>query len=142
MTGAIRIRDEILEVLYWLRGEGIHEEVRPGDLRPFVQLDPDDTRRHLEALAASGILERRVEEAAAAGSSAPGSRHAHPSAGACYRLTERGLQEAARRFVEAFAPMLGQGHGSACAPDCECRDPAHPDVDCPTHGSRAHEPPS
>jgi hypothetical protein len=90
MSDTIRIRDEILEVLYWLRGEGIHEEVRPDDLRPFVGLEPETARRHLEAL----------------------------------------------------APLLGQGHGTACAPGCECQDPAHPDQDCPTHGLRAHAHPS
>lgn len=125
-TDAIRIRDEILEVLYWLKGEGIREEIGPRDLRPFVQLQPDEVREHLEVLAASGLLERGD------GPSANGSDEGR------YRLSERGSAEAGRRFVEAFAPILGQGHGTACAPGCECLDPTHPDESCPTHGSPAH----
>lgn len=116
-------RDEILEVLYWLRGEGLHEEVRPRDLRPFLDLDSASVSGHLEALAAAGLVERRGGDVRGSGDPA-------------YRLTETGASEAGRRFVESFAELLGQGHGTACAPDCDCQDPAHPDEHCPTHGSR------
>lgn len=123
MTDVIHARDEILEVLYWLHGEGLHEAVRAEDLEPFVALGSEAAREHLEALAGAGLLER-VPVAAEGG---PGA----------YRLTDRGVREAGRRFVESFAPLLAQGHGTTCAPDCECRDPARPDADCPTHGVQA-----
>lgn len=119
MPEPLKIRDEILEVLYWMRGEGLGDDVRPDDLRAFVGAAPEETLEHLEALAAQGLLERR-----------PG------AGGTAYRLTEEGGREAGRRFVESFAEMLGQGHGTACAPGCECESLDHPAADCPTHGHR------
>lgn len=121
MGDAIRKRDEILEVLYWMRGEGLGEAVRPAELRPLVGLEEAETRIEMEALAAAGLLEETV-----------------PGRDPAYRLTEVGAREAGRRFVESFADMLGQGHGTACAPGCECESLAEPAEDCPTHGRRAH----
>lgn len=120
MDDAIRKRDEILEVLYWMRGEGLREAVRPADLRPLVGLEETDARREMEALAAAGLLE------------ATG-----PEEDPAYRLTKVGGREAGRRFVESFADILGQGHGTACAPGCECETLGA--ADCPTHGGHAHE---
>lgn len=119
MGDPIRIRDEILEVMYWLRGEGLYEVVSAADLRPFVGLDAAASAEHLAALAAAGLVERDEEDAG-------------------YRLTEEGGREAGRRFVESFSEMLGQGHGTACAPGCECESPEEPAEDCPTHGTHAH----
>lgn len=120
MPDEIRARDDILEVLYWMRGEGLADRVRPADLRPLVGLGSGESRRHLDALVDVGLLER-------AG-----------SAEATYRLTESGAREAKRRFAESFAEMLGQGHGAACAPGCACESPEDPAPDCPTHGRHAH----
>lgn len=126
MVDSIRVRDEILEVLYWLRGEGIHDAVRAEDLEPFLGIEPGVAREHLAALAAAGLLEL-----------VPVPEEGDDEADA-YGLTDRGSREAGRRFVESFSPLLAQGHGTACAPDCECQDPARPDADCPTHGSHTH----
>lgn len=119
MSEPIRVRDEVLEVMYWLKGEGIRAAVGPTDLRTFVDIDPDAAREHLSVLHRAGLLEA-VDE-----SSEP-----------AYRLSERGEREAGRRFVESFAPYLGQGHGTACAPGCACESLDDPAVDCPTHGHR------
>lgn len=122
MDDAIKKRDEILEVVYWMRGEGLRETVRPADLRPLVGLEESEARVEMEALAAAGLLEET-----------------NLGDGPAYRLTEVGAREAGRRFVESFADMLGQGHGTACAPGCECESLENPAPDCPTHGRRAHE---
>lgn len=120
MDDSIRKRDEILEVVYWLRGEGLREAVRPADLRPLVGLEEAEARNQMEALAAAGLLERS------------------PGEDPAYRLTDTGSREAGRRFVESFAGILGRGHGTACAPGCECESLHAPDADCPTHGRHAH----
>lgn len=122
MDDAIRKRDEILEVVYWMRGEGLREAVRPADLTPLVGLEEAEARAEMESLAEIGLLE------------VAGSRD-DPA----YRLTEVGAREAGRRFVESFADMLGRGHGTACAPGCECESLEEPAADCPTHGRRAHD---
>jgi len=121
MGDTIRARDEILEVVYWMRGEGLGEAVRPADLRPLVGLDAGETRDHMDALVGAGLLEREEE-----------------GGDPVYRLTEEGGREAGRRFVESFAEMLGQGHGTACAPGCACESLDDPAEDCPTHGRHAH----
>ncbi|MDX1623049.1 MAG: hypothetical protein R3199_03620 [Gemmatimonadota bacterium] len=121
MGDAIRKRDEILEVVYWMRGEGLREAVRPSELRPLVGLEETEARTEMDALVDAGLLEKADRGDAVA-----------------YRLTEVGEREAGRRFVESFSEMLGQGHGTACAPGCECESPGEPADDCPTHGKHAH----
>lgn len=120
MSDVARKRDEMLEVIYWLRGEGLREDVRPLDLRTFLGLEPAEALDLMESLAGAGLLERVLGS--------------EPT----FRLTEDGALEAGRRFVESFADLLGQGHGTACAPGCACESGEHPAEDCPTHGRHAH----
>jgi hypothetical protein len=41
-------RDEILQLMFWLKGEGILEDVAPEDLRRFLQTDPGRLEERLE----------------------------------------------------------------------------------------------
>lgn len=100
----LRTQDEILQVLFWMRGEELGEEVRPGELEVF--LTPDENRDLEPAflrLEEKGLLQRVGE-----------------GAGAAYRLTEQGLLEGGRRFADEFADMAGQAHGTCSDPDCAC----------------------
>lgn len=106
---ALRQRDDILQVLYWMEGEGLAGEVRPADLTPFVGGDEAAVAGHLETLRRQGYLE--------AAGTGPGR----------YRLSVIGRTEGRRRFVEEFAPLLRQGHGECHDPACDCHltgDPA------------------
>ena len=97
----LRRRDEMLQVLFWMRGEGLGEVVRPRELTGFLDGPEPDFRRLLEQLVEDGLARED---------------------GGGFRLTESGLAEGRRRFVEEFAPLLRQGHGECNDPDCPCHD--------------------
>lgn len=105
----LRAQDEILQVLFWMRGEELGEVVRPEDLEVFLTPREDrDLTPAFRRLAEKGL----VEEAEEAG-------------GPAFRLTEEGLLEGGRRFADEFADIAGQAHASCNDPDCACQsDPA------------------
>lgn len=100
---ALRWRDEILGVLYWLRGEGIMPDAAAGDLSGFLVADPAALRDQLERLADEGYLSR-----SGAGE------------GARYALSDLGGREGGRVFADDFAELTGAAHGE-CGPGCSCQ---------------------
>lgn len=99
---ALRWRDEILGVLFWLRGEGIMADAGVSDLGGFLVADSDTLQYHLERLAAEGYLRRDGDDD-----------------NARYRLSESGSEEGARVFADDFAELTGSAHGE-CGPGCSC----------------------
>ncbi len=96
-------RDEILQLMYWLKGEGILANVASDDLRRFLEADPGRLGERLAQLVQDGYLEP-----------APGN-------GGRYRLSALGIEEGRRRFVDEFAPFLGrESHGECGDAACEC----------------------
>jgi hypothetical protein len=96
--------DEILELLYWLEGEGFGGAATLESMTRFLDQPGDHVDAALAHLERVGSIER---------------------VGAEYRLTVIGRREAARRFADTFAPLLGQGHAECNDPDCDCHtDPA------------------
>ena len=110
----LHLRDEILQVLYWLKGEGLQEEASAEQLAVFLPASNDELEPVIRSMVTIGMLE-------------PGK-----GAGTC-RLNELGLAEGGRRFAEAFADAgLGiQGHGT-CMPGCDCE--LHGPEACSLHG--------
>ncbi len=104
---ALRWRDEILGVLYWLRGEGIMDDAAVGDLSGFLVADPGVLGDQLERLVAAGYLGRT-----GAGEDAR------------YGLSELGGREGGRVFADDFAELTGAAHGE-CGPGC---------LNCQQHG--------
>ncbi len=100
---AIYWRDEILQVMYWLKGEGLGEDVAPDDLLRFLETDPGRLGERLAQLVEEGYLDR-----------VPGDRVRH-------RLSALGIAEGRRRFLDEFAPFLGRESHNECGdPECEC----------------------
>ena len=100
---AIYWRDEILQVMYWLKGEGLGEDVAPDDLLRFLEADPGRLGERLVELVEDGYLDPL-----------PGDR-------VRYRLSALGIAEGRRRFLDEFAPFLGRESHSECGdPECEC----------------------
>jgi len=96
-------RDEILQLMYWLRGEGLLEEVAADDLRRFLAADPGRVEERLAQLVQEGFLEPA------------------PEAKGRYQLSALGVEEGRRRFVDEFAPFLGrESHGECGDPACAC----------------------
>lgn len=103
----LRWRDEILGVLYWLRGEGIMDDAAVGDLSGFLVADPCVLADQLERLVATGYLGR---------TGAGGATR--------YSLSELGGREGGRVFADDFAELTGAAHGE-CGPGC---------LNCQQHG--------
>lgn len=113
----IRRQDEILELLYWLEGEGFAagSSTRAGLVRFLAQPEKEVTR------ALGRLMDREDVSLRDDGE---------------YRLTENGRREAARRFAAEFAPLLSQGHGECSDPDCDCHTSPNGAADC--RAGRAH----
>lgn len=96
--------DELLEVLYWMQGEGFAEEATVERLSRFLTYPRTDIVLLLDRLVARGDVDVTHGEQVR------------------YQLTSVGKREAGRRFQEAFAPLLSQGHGECNDPECDCVD--------------------
>ena len=53
-------RNEILQVLHWLRGEGFDQRVTAAALERFLGLDSSVAGQHLDALVQEGLVEPTV----------------------------------------------------------------------------------
>lgn len=92
-------RDEILQVMFWIQGEGFGEKISPELLERFLGV---------EARTAVLYLDRLVDEALLA-------RDEHGR----YELTKAGREHGARVFADEFADLTKPGHGE-CGADCWC----------------------
>jgi predicted transcriptional regulator of viral defense system len=93
-------RDEILQLLFWIQGEGFGQRIEVETLERFLTLDAVSSTAHLERLAAQGLLER-------------------DDLGG-YQLSDLGRSEGGRIFAAEFAHLTQPAHG-ACGPECWCR---------------------
>ena len=91
-------RDEVLELLFWMRGQGFGEQLSARDLAAFLVYPEVEIAATLQTLRGLGAVE--------------------PREGERYALTESGLPEARRRFVDDFREMLAEGHGE-CGFSCQ-----------------------
>ena len=95
-VAALRCRDDILQAMYWMRGEGFGEETDEQMLQSFLVVDETLLREQLEILTEEGYLEE---------------------SGGRYRLSELGVKEGGRRFADEFAGLQSTAHGD-CGPEC------------------------
>ena len=93
---ALRCRDDILQAMYWMRGEGFGEEADEGMLQSFLVVDETLLREQLEILGEEGYLEESDGR---------------------YRLSELGVKEGGRRFADEFSGLQSGAHGD-CGPEC------------------------
>jgi hypothetical protein len=108
--------DEILQVMYWLRGERLAQAVGAADLSRWVGLSAQEIAPLLARMAAAGWIQPVAGEA----SETPR-----------YELTGSGAREGGRRFADEFADLTRPGHGECADPNCECQRTGDP-ADC-TH---------
>jgi len=93
---ALRCRDDILQAMYWMRGEGFGEETDEGMLRSFLVVGEDLLQEQLGVLVEEGYLEESDGR---------------------YRLSELGVKEGGRRFADEFSGLQSTAHGD-CGPEC------------------------
>lgn len=104
-------RDEILQVLYWMLGEGLAEEAGARQIQVFLGGDEPELEQIMIQVASEGFLESRGEGR--------------------YALTELGKDAGKRSFALEFEGLLGQAHGE-CGPDCWCHKSAARAAQCAT----------
>lgn len=95
---ALYWRSEILQVLYWLRGEGFGEQVDAPLLERFLGLEARVGLQYLDRLVEEGYVERFGDR---------------------YALSETGLREGGLEFAMSFEEMTRPAHGE-CSADCWC----------------------
>ena len=95
---ALYWRSEILQVMYWLRGEGLGDVVDAPLLERFLGVDAEVGTGYLDRLVDEGYLIR---------------------VGDGFMLSQQGLEEGATEFAMSFAELTRPAHGE-CSADCWC----------------------
>ena len=95
-VSALRCRDDILQAMYWMRGEGFGEETDAQMLQSFLVVDENLLREQIEILVEENYLEE---------------------SGGRYRLSALGVKEGGRRFADEFTDLQHTAHGD-CGPNC------------------------
>lgn len=96
---ALYWREEILQVMFWIEGEGFGDELTARMLERFLGVDAKVGIRYLDQLVADGYL---------------------TTDGNVYRLSEQGRRHGSRLFADEFAEFTAPSHGE-CGPTCWCR---------------------
>jgi hypothetical protein len=96
----LRIRDEVLQAMYWMHGEGLADAPTAAELARFLAVPDEVLGPYLERFCREGWIE--------------------PTAGG-FRMTARGRDEGRRSFADEFSDMTRPGHGE-CDEDCWCHD--------------------
>ena len=96
----IRIRDELLQAMYWMRSEGLADTPSLGDLARFLAVPSETLAVYVNRFVTDGYIEPR----------GPG-----------YQLTASGEDTGKRTFAQEFADMTRPGHGE-CDEDCWCHE--------------------
>ena len=116
-------REEILQVLYWMDGEGLAQAVPFGRLIVLLNTSSENLLFHLQKNIEAGFLStenNKVSEKSAV------------------QLTLAGKKEAGSIFRNAFEGMQNAGHGE-CGPDCPfCYKDGEKTEDCVHNCADSH----
>lgn len=100
---SLQCQDEILQMMYWMRGERLGDQVTAEQLNRFLRIDEDELTAALQLLIGRGLISGASQQ---------------------YALTEQGVIEAGRRFLDEFSSVLGkEDHLSCSDPNCDCQAP-------------------
>lgn len=110
-------RSEILQVMFWLRGEGFGDLVDAGLIERFLGVDAAVGVTYLERLVEEGDLQHDGE---------------------WFTLSDSGLEQGAAEFADAFEDLLRPAHGE-CSANCWCHTSAEEAMACvATRGGHDH----
>ena len=96
-------KDEILQILYWMDGEGLGSEVPVVQVLSLLSSNEENLLYHISKLVKDGVLMANSTEI---------------SSSTLIQLSSDMKKEAGRRFSDAFQGYQKAGHGE-CGPDCE-----------------------
>lgn len=95
----LRVRDEVLQAMYWMRSEGLIEAPSIPELARFLAVDHKMLAPFLERFDRDGYLTGRE--------------------GGTWTLTQAGEEAGKRSFADEFADLTRPTHGE-CDEDCWC----------------------
>jgi hypothetical protein len=117
---ALYWRSEILQVMFWLRGEGFGDLVDAPMIEQFLGVDANIGVTYLARLVDEGYLVRD---------------------GDWFSLSDRGREEGAMEFAASFSDLTRPTHGE-CSADCWCHSSAEEASACAAeralHGEHEH----
>jgi DNA-binding MarR family transcriptional regulator len=97
---ALKVREEVLQAMYWMRSEGLAETPSAQELARFLAVPAGTLTLYLDRFVAEGHLKR---------------------ARGGYRLTAEGEELGKRSFADEFADLTRPTHGE-CDEDCWCHE--------------------
>jgi hypothetical protein len=97
---ALRVRDEVLQAMYWMRSEGLAQTPTVDELSRFLAVPAGTLGPYLDRFHADGYIEPE---------------------NAGWRLSPTGEEMGKRTFAEEFADLTKPTHGE-CDDDCWCHD--------------------
>ncbi len=104
----LRVRDEVLQAMYWMRSEMIIETPTLEELSRFLAVPPGALGKFLHRFVEDGLLEPQ---------------------GSFYVLSPTGLEQGKRTFADEMADLTRPTHGE-CDEDCWCHDSPEAAADC------------
>lgn len=108
MSDELRWQDEILQLMYWMKGERLAAEVSVAQMLRFLPVATGHLEAALARMEDSKLIMRAVNK----------------DGSVAYVLTELGATEGGRRFADEFASYLGkESHIECDDPDCDCHTP-------------------
>jgi len=112
----LRIRDEVLQAMYWMRSEGLAERPSANDLATFLAVSPTTLGAYLDRFAEEGYLDRDGE---------------------LFSLNAKGEEAGKRSFADEFADLTRPTHGE-CDADCWCHSSPEEAARCLEERANVH----
>ncbi len=104
----LRVRDEVLQAMYWMHSEGISEAPSALELSRFLAVPESVLADYLDRFVVDGLLAR---------------------SGAAYSLSDDGMATGKRTFADEMADLTRPTHGE-CDEDCWCHDSPEAAAEC------------
>ena len=104
----LRVRDEVLQAMYWMRSEGLGDAPTAAELARFLAVPAATLEVYLARFVADGDLEPR---------------------GDGFRLSTAGEDAGKRTFADEMAELTGSTHGQ-CDEDCWCHNSPEAAASC------------
>ena len=113
----LRVRDEVLQAMYWMRSEGLGDDPTAQELSRFLAVPAATLAVFLERFVDDGLL---------------------ASSGGGYALSPAGEQAGKRTFADEMSELTGSTHGQ-CDEDCWCHNSPEEAASClEERGGHAH----
>ncbi len=107
----LRVRDEVLQAMYWMHSEAISTTPDAEELSRFLAVPEGVLTAYLERFVEDGLLRR------------------NDNGHACYELSLTGMESGKRTFADEMADLTRPTHGE-CDEDCWCHDSPEAAAEC------------